>query len=32
MAGSHFAPEGVNPTMWPCDGLVSEHSAGVVGV
>jgi len=27
MAGTYFTAEGGNPTMWPYDGLVSEHSA-----
>ncbi|MFM8240555.1 MAG: esterase/lipase family protein [Actinomycetota bacterium] len=32
MAGTYFAVEGGNPTMWPYDGLVSEHSAWAVDV
>lgn len=27
LAGTYFTAEGGNPTMWPYDGLVSQHSA-----
>jgi triacylglycerol lipase len=32
LAGTYFTAEGGNPTMWPYDGLVSQHSAWAVDV
>jgi triacylglycerol lipase len=32
LAGTYFTAEGGNPTMWPYDGLVSQHSAWATDV